>query len=156
MPLLRSVILRAALAGLLLLAYFGAWRPGRTAVTTGAVAPALEAAAGEDSPYAVERRGYRVSVTSGNDSFRFVAPGGVKFLLPALALIVLLPYRPYWLVILGGHVGLSVLSVGVLCLGLAGQGWGFAVHGFIRAYLVDAVSLGVAAVAIGGEVRPRE
>lgn len=71
----------------------------------------------------------------------WAAPVGVLFILPALFLVVAFPTRLFWLGLLGYHVAVGVVSLGVFAVGL---GWfepAFQLYTFARTYLTESVSL---------------
>jgi len=145
---------------LLLAFYLVALRPARLWTAAHVARPLFEAV---DTPRA---RGYVVSVSparpdavyavprdvsDGRDPQQlaressgvaeWAAPVGVLFLLPAMFLLVSFPTRPFWLVLLGYHVAVGVLSTAVFAVGL---GWfepAFRVYLFTRTYLTESVSL---------------
>jgi len=157
MPLARAVAVRLLLGAVLLGAYVYVWRPyGRVAAVQDVGAPFLRrVVSGTAGPWAVDARAgaHRLALRSpsGDRTLRWTAPAGVRFLLPALGLLVVAPWRPYWLVLWGGHVALGALGLGLLGLGVAtGGGW-FALYDVLTRYLVDAFGLGVAAGAVAVE-----
>ena len=69
------------------------------------------------------------------------APVGVLFVLPAMFLVFVFPTRPFWLVLLGYHLIVGAVSLGVFAVGL---GWfepAFQLYLFTRTYLTESVSL---------------
>lgn len=156
--MVRALAVRALLVAALLGGYFYAWRPyGRTAATQFGGVPLLQATAGASPDgWTVRARpgGRRLTLQapSGDRSFRWTAPAGVRFLLPALGVALLAPRRLYWLLLWGGHVALGALGLALLCLGVAtGEAW-FVLYDALTRYLVDAFSLGVAAWAVAVEL----
>ena len=153
----RALALRVLLAGLLLGAYFYAWRPyGRTTAVRSVAVPLCRAAtAASAGSWTVRarpgRRRLLLRSPSGDRSLGWTAPAGVRFLLPALGLVLVAPRRLYWLGLWGGHVVLGTLGLALLCLGMvAGDGW-LVLYDALTQYLVDAFSLGVAAWAVAVE-----
>jgi len=158
----RAFVLRMALAALLLLAYLYVWRPyGRPAAVRAVAAPLLgrvaEQAPGRWDVRPAPRRLLLRNVAQGaapaasapeKRSFRWTAPAGVRFLLPALGLMLAAPRRLYWLYLWGGHVALGGLGIGLLGLGMVGGGAWFAAYDVLTRYLIDAFSLGLAAGAV--------
>ena len=89
-----------------------------------------------------------------DDVAEWAAPVGVIFLLPAMFLVAAFPTRPYWVWLLGYHLALGVVSLGVFAVGV---GWfepAFALYTFSRTYLAEAVSLVVPLLLVlaGGEM----
>lgn len=154
MPLMRALAIRTLLVGVLLGAYFYGWRPyGRTAAVQSVAAPLLRTVTGESSKgWTVQSHpgGRRLTLRSpsGDRSFGWTAPAGVRFLLPALGLALVAPRRLYWLLLWSGHVALGVLGLALLYVGVGtGDAW-FVLYDALTQYLVDAFSLGVAAWAV--------
>jgi hypothetical protein len=69
------------------------------------------------------------------------APAGVRFLLPALILVLAAPRRPYWLAFWAGHLLVSAFITLSWWFALQGVGAGVYVAGFTDTYLLDAYSL---------------
>ena len=149
----RAAALRAVLTSLLLGLYLYGWSPyGRTAFTRHVAAPALSAAASPDWTVTVRDGGQRLTLSSASRSIGATAPAGVRFLLPALGLVLLAPKKLYWLGLWGGHVVLGLLGLGFLVMGLWELSVGFALHDATTTYLLDALSLGVAVLAVHSEL----
>ena len=135
---------RAALAGLLLAAYLWAWTPARTAWVEHGAAPLLTLAAGPGAEVTARPAAHTIRVRISDDnSFRYRAPAGVKFLLPGLFLILIAPARPRLGAFFGGHLALGALALGLAAAGLAGLPAGLGLAGFVQTYGVDAYSLAV-------------
>ena len=144
-----------AVLGLVLL-YGLVLRPARPLLTHVLALPVFEAL---DTPRAqnytfdVWRGGLSVLVFEGDPAGQnerkvpsWTAPPGLLFLLPALFLIGAFPRQPLWLVLLGFHLGLAVLQVGVLSIGV---GWSDAMLGayaFTQTYGVETIGLAVPAL----------
>lgn len=142
-------MLGAGLALLLVGVYVVLWRPGRAMLVKHVAAPALQAVG--------TSRADRFTVASGGlmaqvrapareggraeqvGSFRAPA-GAVLWLVPAMMLIAHFPRRPYWAYLWLLHLVLGLLSVAALAAGLAWGDAGFVANGFLRAYVVPAVS----------------
>lgn len=144
---------RATLTALLLAAYLWAWTPARAAwVTQGAAL--LEVVAGDDASPQIVARPQAPAIRVGSTAetvAKHTAPAGIKFLLPALVLVLIAPRRPRLGRFFAGHLGLGACVVGLLAAGTAGLPESFAVARFVEAYVVDAYSLAVPALA----ARPR-
>jgi len=158
--MVRALILRVLLAGLLLGAYVYAWRPyGRTVAAQSVAAPILRAVT-ETSP-----EGWTVHIRSGgrrltlrspsrSQSLGWTAPAGVRFLLPALGVILVAPRRLYWLGLWGGHLVLGALGLALLGLEIVAGGPWLVLYDALTQYVVDAFSLGVAALVVAVEWNP--
>ncbi|HEX8386222.1 MAG TPA: hypothetical protein VF576_08565 [Rubricoccaceae bacterium] len=149
----------ALFAALLLAFYLVAFRPARLWTAAHVARPLFEAVdtprarayvvamtpTRPDAVYAVPRAQYdgrdlRQLAREGGTA-EWAAPVGVLFLLPAMFLLVAFPTRPFWLVLLGYHLAVGVLSTAVFAVGL---GWfepAFRVYLFTRTYLTESVSL---------------
>ena len=140
--MIRALAVRALLVVALVGTYAYAWRPyGRTAAVHSGAVPILRATAGgSPNGCTVQARpgGRRLVLrtSTGDRSFGWTAPAGVRFLLPALGVALLAPRRLYWLLLWGGHVALGALGLGLLCLGIAGSGIGFVLYDVLTRYLV--------------------
>jgi hypothetical protein len=156
--------LRVLSCALLFGLYLYVWSPyGRPAVLQHVGAPLLERVAAPSWTVAVTPDAHRLSLSpppsapslvpsSSTQSIRHTAPAGVRFLLPALGLVLLAPGRLYWLALWGGHVALGLLDLGFLTLGVAGLSFGFVLHDFTTAYLIDALSLAAIVLAMHHEL----
>jgi hypothetical protein len=69
------------------------------------------------------------------------APAGVRFLLPALILILAAPRRPYWLAFWAGHLLVSAFITLNWWFALQGVGAGVYLADFANGYLVMVYSL---------------
>jgi len=152
------------MAGLLLLVYLLLWSPVRRGIVVHGVYPVLNAAATEgeatvtlNTAAGVVRidvaRKKTSSMHSGRDLPEFwrgtlAAPAGVKFLLPALFLVVLAPGRPYWLYFGAGHLVLGGLALGSGVVLLHAPTYGEPLLRFVQSYATDAYSLGVPALVL--------
>ena len=147
------------LAALLLAVYLVALRPARLWTAAHVARPLFEAVdtprarafvvamtpTRPDAVFAVPRdrfdgRDLRQLAREGGVA-EWAAPVGVLFLLPAMFLVAVFPTRPFWVVLLGYHVAVGVLSTAVFAVGL---GWfepAFRVYLFTRTYLTESVSL---------------
>jgi hypothetical protein len=138
---MASWLRRSVLAGLLLAAYLYAWTPLRTEWTRGTAA-LLERAAPTTMTVAGRPAAHLVKVrTAEAHVLKYVAPAGVKFLLPGLFLVVAVPGRPRLAAFFGGHLALGALAAGLGAAGLAGLPGGVALSSFVQGYGVDAYSL---------------
>jgi len=134
---------RAVIAGLLLAAYLWAWTPARTVWTVQSAA-LLEQVAGETDAVSARPRSHVLRFsTPERQTFDYTAPAGVKFLLPATALVLIAPRRPRLGLFFAGHLGLGALALGLYASGAAGWHGGFWIGQFTQAYGVDAYSLAV-------------
>lgn len=135
---------RAALGGLLLAAYLWAWTPARTAWTAHVAAPTLTLVAESEAAVTARPAAHTIRVRISDDnSVRYRAPAGVKFLLPGLFLVVIAPARPRLGSFFGGHLALGALALGLAAGGIAGLPGGVALARFVQTYGVDAYSLAV-------------
>ncbi len=118
----------AAGALALLAVYVAVWQPARTWLAQSVAYPALASVHTERSgrfALDAERHPRSVYVLDASDPAGearavFHAPAGRVFLVAALVLIALFPFRPYWLYLWGLHLALGALSFIAL---LAGLGW---------------------------------
>ena len=149
----------ALFAGLLLAFYVVALRPARLWTAAHVARPLFEAvetprASGfvlavspgrPDAVYAVPR-----DRADGRDAQQlereggvaeWAAPVGVLFILPAMFLLAAFPARLFWLGLLGYHVAVGAVSMGVFAVGLGWFDPAFAMYTFARTYLTESVSL---------------
>ena len=135
---------RAVLGGLLLAAYLWAWTPARTAWVEHGAAPLLTLVAGPESTVTARPAAHTIRIRFSDEyRFRYRAPGGVKFLLPGLFLLLISPARPYLWVFFGGHLALGALALGLAAAGTTGLPGGLGLAGFVQTYGVDTYSLAV-------------
>ena len=138
----------------LIVVYFTAWRPVRALLTQHVAYPAFTSIDTERSRqfrYAFERGALRIRIQaaqSGVVSTKYSAPAGRDFLLPALLLVLLFPYRPYWLYFWAFHFGVGALLLGLVTLGIAWADWAFVLHGFLGKYIFQALTLGAPLLAL--------
>lgn len=143
-PRMNAWLHRAVLGGLLLAAYLWAWTPARTAWVEHGAAPLLTLVAGPESTVTARPAAHTVRVApSDGDGFTYRAPGGVKFLLPGLFLVVIAPARPRLGGFFAGHLALGVLALGLAAAGTTGLPGGLGLAGFVQTYGVDTYSLAV-------------
>ena len=132
---------------LLVISYFMLWQPVRNAWGPTLVYPALSDIANARPNMHVSVRGRTVEVVRASPdapplSLAVHPPPGVQFLLPALFIVAIAPTRLHWGWFFAGHVLLAV-AVMILASGFILGASPFAYLGRgIRAYLVDAYSLG--------------
>jgi len=137
--------------------YFTAWRPARALLTQHIAHPLLTSIETDRSRafrYHFERGSLRIRIRAPQlegDAPDYHAPAGRTFLLPALLLILLFPYRPYWLYLWGFHLAAGVLFLGLVALGVAWVDGAFVVQGILEKYVVQALSLGAPLLALGHE-----
>lgn len=143
----RPWLLRAGAALLVLAIYLWAWRPARTALTRHAASPLLVAAAPPGATAdAVQLVGRRVRVTpraapaASGAPLTFVAPAGVRFLLPGLFLAAAFPRRFLWGTLWGMHVAAGAAALLVLA-GVVRWGVGAGLYDFWTATGRDLFSL---------------
>lgn len=135
---------RAVLGGLLLIAYLYAWTPARTAWVEHAAAPLLTCATGNEADVSLRPAAHTVRVQlTETHSVGYQAPAGIKFLLPALFLIVIAPARPRLGMFFAGHLGLGALALALLASGTGGLPGSIPLARFVQTYGVDAYSLAV-------------
>lgn len=143
----------AVLAAGLVAVYFTAWRPARALLTQHVAHPALtsiETARGRRFQSTFRRGSLRIGLHSpqpGVGATDYHAPAGRDFLLPALLLALLFPYRPYWLYLWGFHLAVGALFLGLVALGIAWTDAAFVLQRFLEAYVVQALSLGAPLLA---------
>ena len=104
--------------------------------------------------YDFKRGGLRIglqAVRSGVDANDYHAPAGRTFLLPAVLLALLLPYRPYWLYLWGFHFAVGILSPGLVALGVVWTDMAFGLQRLVEQYVVQALSLGAPLLAFAYE-----
>jgi len=139
-------IVRLVAAALLVVAYFTAWQSVRTGWSHSVVYPALSALAMSSDTHRVVASAQRVVVvrtkaSGGTTRFAVKPPAGVKFLLPALFIVLITPLRPYWLYFATGHIVLSAVTVGGGAILILVPGDADLFLAFVQSYLVDAYSL---------------
>jgi len=141
----------------LIVVYVTAWRPARALLTQHVAYPALTSIDTERSRqfrYAFERGALRIGIQaaqSGVDTAPYRAPAGSDFLVPALLLALLFPYRPYWLYFWGFHLAVGVLFLLFIALGIAWADVAFALKQFLEQYVVQALSLSAPLLALAYE-----
>lgn len=141
---------------LLLSAYLWLWRPARTWLTQHAARPLLTSVATLSGD---ATRATRFAVRSGNiprvlrvvplpseeveerQGASFLAPAGIRFLLPALFLIAAFPRRPYWVWLWLLHVGAGIAALAVLAAGVGGWSGGLVAYRFWNGFALDLFSL---------------
>lgn len=142
------------LAAGLLAIYFTAWRPARALYTEHVAYPLLSSIETERAStfeYAFKRGALRVGLRSSRANVGatdYHAPAGRTFLLPALLLALLFPYRPYWLYLWGFHLAVGALFLGLAALGIAWADAAFLLQRFLERYVVQALSLGAPLLAL--------
>jgi len=150
-PIPHSWTRWAAAVGLavtLLVLYFAAWRPARALYTQHVVHPLLTSIETERAAtfrYSFKRGSLRVGVHSSRpsiDAADYHAPAGRDFLLPALLLALLFPYRPYWLYLWGFHLAVGACFLSLVAAGIAWTDGAFVLQQFLERYVVQAFSLG--------------
>jgi hypothetical protein len=147
---MASWLHRTVLAGLLLTAYLYAWTPLRTQWTKG-ITVVLEQVAPEALTVSSRPQAHHIRVEKSQTlQLRYTAPAGVKFLLPALFLILIAPARPRIGPFLAGHAGLAAIAAALGAAGLAGLPGGLGLASFVQLYGVDAYSLAVPVLVFAG------
>ena len=146
----RTHLLGAGLALLFLLVYFVAIRPARVAwagyLAMPAVARTYEAA-GE-----LRQLGPTVAITSGSGrGEQHTAPAGLPFLFAGAVLLAAQPRKPWWAYLLGYHVVVGALALGLFVLGASGHPIAFLLQRFVATFLLDVMSLLAALLLV---VRP--
>lgn len=134
---------------LLLVVYFGLWRPVRGWTAQHAVRPVLEQVAERSgAAYTVRALGPRhvlikpTPATRAAQEATYEAPAGLQFLLPALLLVGLFPGRAYWVYLWLGHLLLNGLGLAMLTAGMIYGSIGFGLYDLLQRYILDAFSLG--------------
>ena len=147
----------SALAAGLIAPYFVAWRPVRALLTEHVAFSLLTSIETERSQafrYDFKRGGLRIglqAVRLGVDANDYHAPAGRTFLLPAVLLALLFPYRPYWLYLWGFHFAVGIPSLGLVALGVVWTDMAFGLQRLVEQYVVQALSLGAPLFALGYE-----
>lgn len=137
--------------------YFVAWRPARALFTQHVARPLLcsiETERGRAFRYDFRRGTLRIGIRAPHlDSAAtdYHAPAGRDFLLPALLLVLLFPYRPYWLYLWGFHLAVGALLLGLVALGVAWSDAAFLLQQFLENYVVQALSLGTPLLVLAYE-----
>jgi len=141
----------------LLIVYFSAWRPARALFAQHAAHPLLASIETERSRafrYDFRRGALRIGIRTPqmeSAAADYHAPAGRDFLLPALLLVLLFPYRPYWLYLWGAHLAVGALFLALVALGVGWTNGAFVLHGFLDKYVVQALSLGAPLLALAYE-----
>jgi hypothetical protein len=147
---LQSVVV----IGLLVIAYVTVWDPARDALMVTVVHPVLTYSAPPDSPATIDLREasgtVRIDLGGENPTGRVSPPAGIRFLLPAVFLILVASSRPYWFLFWGGHVFLAVCVLFWWVVAIRGGSVGAHIASFMEAYIVDAYSLVVPLVVLLG------
>ncbi|PSQ96724.1 MAG: hypothetical protein BRD55_05465 [Bacteroidetes bacterium SW_9_63_38] len=124
-------------------AYLYAWTPLRTEWTRGTAA-LFDRAASPELTVTTSPPTHHIRIRADEARvLKYVAPAGVKFLLPGLFLVLLAPARPRLGLFLTGHLALGALAAGVGIAGLTGLPGGIELAAFVRSYGVDAYGLAV-------------
>lgn len=145
-------------AGLVVL-YFTAWRPTRALFMQHVTYPLLtsiETERGTTFRYEFERGALRIGLhssqyQSGANPTDYHAPAGRDFLIAGFLLILLFPYRPYWLYLWGVNLAVGALFLALVALGVAWVDWAFLLQGFLEKYVVQALNLGAPLLAVAYE-----
>jgi len=74
---------------------------------------------------------------------RWSSPAGALFVLPAMFLIAAFPLRRYWLLLLGYHLAVGAVALGVFVIGLGWAGWAFSLYSFSQTYVLETISLAI-------------
>ena len=145
------------MAVILVLAYAYAWNPARTAAVRHVAYPLIKQSAAEGGRARLQARrvffhapgegSAATRMAEGRTTKTYHPPVGVRFLIGALLLVVLFPFRPYWVVLWGLHLLLAAALLAAFSMGATGRGWGFGLYHFLHTYIVPAVSFGMPAVA---------
>jgi hypothetical protein len=158
-PSLASTwIVRLVAATLLVVAYFTAWQSVRTGWSASVAYPVLSGVAKTSEEHHVSASGRNVVVirtvefvetTQPAETTRssVASPPGVKFLLPAIFLLLVAPFRPLWLYFGVGHLALSTMAVGSGVVLILSPPVGDPLLTFVQSYLVDVYSLTVPILA---------
>lgn len=149
---LASWVHRLVIGGLLLIAYLWAWTPARTAWVEYGAAPLLETVmerADTEGTIAARPADYLVRLEPSRRPDRtYRAPAGVKFLLPAFFLILVVPRRLYVGLFFAGHLLLGLTSLAFFTGGAAGVPVSLWAADYVQTYVVDAYSLTVPLLAL--------
>jgi hypothetical protein len=130
-----------ALAGLLFLAYLYAWTPARTAWTEQG-ADLLSQAAPAETTVRARPAAHTIRVAPGDDDpTTYTAPAGIKFLLPALFLVLIAPTRPWLGLFFAGHLALGAFALSLLAARAMGLATSHLLAQFLQSYGMDAYSL---------------
>lgn len=149
---LASWVHRLVIGGLLLAAYLWAWTPARTAWVEYGAAPLLETVmerAETEGTVRARPTVHMVRVEPTREPDRtYRAPAGVKFLLPALFLILVVPCRPHVGLFFAGHLLLGLTTLAFFVGGAAGTSASLWAADYVQTYVVDAYSLTVPLLAL--------
>jgi hypothetical protein len=138
----------------LVVLYFAAWRPARALFVRHVAYPTLTAIETERADtfrYPFKRGALRIGLRSSDPGVvpaDYHAPAGRDFLLPALLLVVLFPYRPYWLYLWGFHLAVGACFLGLIAAGIAWTDGAFVLQRFLERYVVQSLSLGAPLLAL--------
>jgi hypothetical protein len=158
-------MVRVVLLVALVACYMMVWQPARNGSVVAVYEYALSDLASESPSGTVrlEGSGRAIRVGTGTKGTSTVlpltlrAPAGVVFLLPAIALVIVAPFRAYWLFLWVCHVSIFLACVGLIAMsgdGLRGAMSGGAaplglyVVDFLQAYAIDVVSIAIPTIAI--------
>ncbi|PQJ35081.1 hypothetical protein BSZ35_11165 [Salinibacter sp. 10B] len=139
---MASWLHRILLAGLLLAAYLFAWTPARTAWVTHLATPVLEYSTSPEVQVSARARVHTIRVQAPSGAkLTYMAPAGVKFLLPGLFLTVFVVARPRLGLFFGGHLFLGGVVLLLAVGGVTGMPGGLILADFVQQYGIDAYSL---------------
>lgn len=154
---LSSWIHRMVLVGLLFGAYELAWRPARSVWISHGAKPILERVldiSGQQRAMTVRSGTRSLYVeTTGTMIFQYTAPGGIKFLLPGLFLLIIAPQHPRIGAFFMGHIALGLLTLLLLSAETAGITASAQIADFVQTYGVDAYSLTVPIFVFAQRIR---
>jgi hypothetical protein len=141
-------LLRITLAALLVIAYFTVWEAVRNGWGQSVVYPVLSRVAHISDSHRASPSGRQVSIirtldAGGETRFSVLPPAGVKFLLPAIFLVLVAPTRPAWAYFGAGHLLLSAVAIGGGAALIIVPQFGEPFLAFVQSYLVDVYSLTV-------------
>lgn len=152
-----SIFIRFGICILLIVVYFFGWRPVRTVITQKIVYPQLIEAQNEASvsSYTIKNEGVVlwINFKRGNtvNEFQYRPQAGFFFLI-ALLTLVFVTLDPKWhLILLGLHLGSTIVTAALMLLSKHGWYLGFILVDLIGTYLVPAVSLALAAWVVAQE-----
>ena len=81
------------------------------------------------------------------------APTGALFVVLGSVLLLLFPWRPYWLYLAGLQLVLGAAMLRALAVGIGWSGTGFVIFDLLNATVYPGVSLAVPAIAYGLETQ---
>lgn len=157
------LFVRVGAAIALLLGYEYALRPARVVFVERVALPAFESIETDRSEQMTLVRATELTIRAvpedgDREPLHYAAPAGALFLLGGLFLVFMFPERLYWLILLGYHLSLGLVALGLFALGVGWWDPAFHLFRFSRTYASDVVGLLVPLVLYlrGRTVRARD